>query len=116
MGDVCEVLGDLAGQWRTIATNLRLREASMNTIEKNNSNDVMRCLQLAMGDWLKLNFNHERNGLPSWRTLAKAVRKLDGRLFERIVREHPAGMCILLVTGVKRGEGYYISCVSLLLL
>ncbi len=101
MGDVCEVLEDLAGQWRTIATNLRLNNGSMNTIETNHSKDVMRCLQLAIEDWLRLNFNYERNGLPSWRTLAKAVRKLDGRLFERIVREHPAGMSISLVTGVK---------------
>ncbi len=79
----------------------------MNTIETNHSKDVMLCLQLAIEDWLKLKFNHERNGRPSWRTLAKAVRKLDGGLFEKIVCEHPAGMCILLVTGVKRGEGYY---------
>ena len=70
----------------------------MNTIEKNNSNDVMRCLQLAMGDWLKLNFNHKRYGRPSWRTLAKAVRKLDGRLLENIVREHPAGMSIIITS------------------
>ncbi len=80
----------MAGQWRTIATSLRLRNGSMDIIEAQNKDDVTRCLQLATADWLKRNFNYERSGLPSWRTLAKAVRKLDGRLFDKIVREHPS--------------------------
>ena len=91
LGELCEVLSNLAGQWRTIANNLRLRDGSMNTIESDNSRSVTRCLQLAIRDWLKLNYNYERNGRPSWRMLAKAVRPLDGGLFEKIVREHPAG-------------------------
>ena len=91
LGGVCEVLEDLAGQWCTIATNLRLREGSMNTIETNNCRDVTWCLQLDIREWMKLNFNYERNGWPSWRTLAKAVCKLDGIVFDRIVREPPAG-------------------------
>ena len=85
------MLSSLAGQWRTIATNLRLKNDFMKTIESNHPKDVMICLQLAIEDWLTLNYNCERNGRPSWRTLAKAVRPLDGGLFERIVREHPAG-------------------------
>ncbi len=63
----------------------------MNTIETNNCRDVTRCLQLDIREWMKLNFNYERNGWPSWRTLAKAVRKLDGIVFDSIVREPPAG-------------------------
>ena len=94
MGDICDLLEDLAGQWRTIATSLRLRDSSMNIIEVQNRDDVTRCLQLAIADWLKLKFNHERSGPPSWRMLAKAVRKLDGRLFDKIIREHPAGIGI----------------------
>ena len=86
------MLEELAGQWRTIATNLRLRNGSMHTIETNNNKDVMRCLQLAIKDWLSLNYDHEKNGRPSWRMLAKAVRIFDRRRFDRIVREHPAGI------------------------
>ena len=63
----------------------------MNTIESNHPKDAMRCLQLAIEDWLKLNYNYGKNGHPSWRMLAKAVRPLDGGLFKKIVFEHPAG-------------------------
>ena len=94
------MLEELAGQWRTIATNLRLKNGSMNTIESNHPKDAMRCLQLATRDWLKLNY--ESNGRPSWRMLAKAVHKLDGRLFDRIVREHPADTYVI---NISQGEG-----------
>ncbi len=90
LGDLCEVLENLAAKWRTIATNLRLRDNAMEIIEGNNSRDVARCLQLALRDWLKLNYNYERNGLPSWRMLAKAIQNLDAGLFNRIIAEHPA--------------------------
>ena len=83
------MLSSLAGQWRTIATNLQLKNGSMNTIESNHPKDAMRCLQLAIKDWLELNY--ESNGRPSWRMLAKAVHPLDGELFKQIVCEHPAG-------------------------
>ncbi len=79
-----EVLADFdAGRWRTLATSLRLKNSSMNTIEKNHNNDVMRCLQLALTDWLNLNYNYEKksNGRPSWKKLAKAMRTLNGNIF-----------------------------------
>ncbi len=77
------------GRWRTLATNLRLKDSSMNTIKADNSNDVVWCLQLALTDWLKLNYNYERNGKPSWKKLAKAMRPLDGNIFEKIFSKFP---------------------------
>ncbi len=53
----------------------------------------MRCLQLALTDWLKLNYNY---GKPSWKKLAKAMRPLDGNIFEKIVSKFP-------------GKNYYYS-------
>ena len=90
LGDVVEVLSGLASRWRTIATNLRLRKDSLNAIELEHSKDVTRCLQRAIEEWLKRNYNYKRNGVPSWRMLAKAVRHLDGTIgiFKKIVNEH----------------------------
>ena len=49
IADIMDVLEDFdTGRWRTLATNLRLRTASMDTIEINNKDDVVRCLQLAL--------------------------------------------------------------------
>ena len=78
------------GRWRTLATNLRLRIPSMDTIGKNNSSDAVRCLQLALTDWLKLNYNYEKHGKPSWKKLAKAMKPLNGNIFENIVSKYPA--------------------------
>ena len=60
----------------------------MDNIEAEHSKDVTRCLQRAIGEWLKRNYNYKKNGVPSWRMLAKAVRHLDGTIFEKIVSEH----------------------------
>ncbi len=93
LGDIMEMLRGLdMKRWRTIATRLRLRSTSMDTIETNNSKDVERCLELAITDWLKLNYHYERNGKPSWRKLAKAVYLFDRTIFNKIVKEHPAGI------------------------
>ncbi len=90
IADIMEMLADFdTGRWRTLATNLRLKDSSMNTIKADNSNDVVRCLQLALTDWLKLNYNYEKNGKPSWKKLAKAMRPLDGNIFEKIFSKFP---------------------------
>ncbi len=74
IADISEILADFdTRRWRTLATNLRLKDSSMNTIEKNNKDDVVRCLQLALTDWLKLNYKYEKHDRPSWKKLAKAI-------------------------------------------
>ena len=88
LADVIEVLSGLAPRWRDLTINLRLKNDSMNIIESDCSQNVTRCLRRAIEDWLKLNYNYEKNGVPSWRMLAKAVHNLDGSVFEKIVSEH----------------------------
>ncbi len=93
-----EVLADFdTGRWRTLATNLRLRIPSLDTIETNNRSDVVRCLQLALTDWLRLNYNYEKHGKPSWKKLAKAMRTVNGNIFEKIVTEYPGNNYSMLV-------------------
>ncbi len=93
IADIMEVLADFdTRRWRALATNLRLKNSSMNIIEKNHENDVVRCLQLALVDWFNLNYNYERNGKPSWMKLAKAMKPLDRNIFEKIVTEYPGNI------------------------
>ncbi len=90
LGDIMEMLrGFDMKRWRTIATRLQLISTSMDTI---NSKDVERCLELAITDWLKLKYNYARFSKPSWKRLAVAVYPLDRTIFEKIVKEHLAGM------------------------
>ncbi len=86
IADIMEMLTDFeTKKWRTLATRLRLRDPSMNTIETNNEKDVVRCLRLALTDWLKLNYNYRKHGRPSWKKLAEAIMPLDGNIFEKII-------------------------------
>ncbi len=87
MADILDYLNSIPTQWIDIATTLRLRNSDIEAIGKENE-DCRACLRIAMKKWLKLNYNWEKNGKPSWRMLAKAVRQLDGGLFNRIAKDH----------------------------
>ncbi len=88
LADVLDALSDLVAQWRRIATKLRLRESVVSTIEVDNKR-AEDCLHFAMTKWLKLKYNTKKNGLPSWRMLAKAVYSIDRSVFNKIARDHP---------------------------
>ncbi len=95
LGDIMEMLRGLdMKRWRTIATRIRLRSTAMDTIETYYSKDVERCLEVAITEWLNMNYDDIRrfNGRPSWRRLADVVYPLDRTIFEKIVKKHPAGM------------------------
>ena len=78
----------LASEWRRLSTKLRLRETILDAIERNNPGNVGACLHKALGEWLRLNYNYQRHGEPSWRRLAEAVSSLDKGLSIRIATMH----------------------------
>ncbi len=87
LADVLDALSDLVAEWRTIATKLLLREGAMNTIDVDNRR-AESCLRCAITEWLKLNYDYKKNGLPSWRMLAKAVQSIDRSVFNKIAMDH----------------------------
>ena len=78
----------LSFKWKLLATKLRINDDFLGVIENNHSSDVQTCLREALREWLKLNYNYQRHGRPSWRGLAKAVKTLDNGLSERIAKSH----------------------------
>ena len=88
LGDVLDAVEALASKWRRLSTKLRLKESTLDVIECNNPGDVDGCLHKALGEWLKLNYDHQRHGRPSWRRLAEAVSSLDYALSEKIATTH----------------------------
>ena len=84
MGDVLDAVETLSPQWRFLSTKLRIRETSLDLIEHNHPGDAKTCLYKALGEWLRLNYDHQRHGRPSWRRLAEAVKTLDYTLFEKL--------------------------------
>ena len=85
-----DAVESLASKWRRLCTKLRLKESILDVIEHNNPGDVDDCLHRALGEWLKLNYDHQKHGRPSWRRLAEAVSSLDYALSEKIAMMHTA--------------------------
>ena len=91
IGDIFDEVEKLSPKWKLLTTKLRLRNHVVENIQENCS-DVMSRLDEALKEWLKLNYNHQKYGRPSWRRLAEAVRSLDYGLFEEIARNHAGEM------------------------
>lgn len=87
---VLEYLNEVVGYWETISQKLHVK---VNRIEelKNSRQSATICLREAVIDWLRLNYNHQRFGKPSWKKVAESVVKVNTKLFLRIASEHTKG-------------------------
>ncbi len=83
------MLSGIAVKWRTITRKLRLQNDNMDIIEDKCRGNVRKCLELAITEWLNLDYNWKKNGMPSWKKLAEVVRGVNGALYLKIVKEHP---------------------------
>ena len=80
----------LSAKWEVLATKLRIQQHAVEAIKKNNPGDVDVCLNIMLRQWLKLNYDYQKYGRPSWRIIAKSVQRMDPGLFEEIAKDHPA--------------------------
>jgi hypothetical protein len=97
--DVCRSVSDLSAPWRELARHLGLDANRIDTIARENPLSMDECLSQVLIYWLRCNCNPKRNGYPSWRTLAKAVKPLNGRLFNDIKKAHPSKKNLALSPG-----------------
>ena len=87
--DVLEAVKSLANEWKILLTRLHIKLDTLQTIHSNNPKDIISCLHIGLSKWLKMNYNYQRHGRPSWRMLAEAVSTIDNRLAEKIAKDHP---------------------------
>ena len=57
-------------------------------IKKDNPNDNGGSWNDALMQWILRDYNTEKHGLPSWRTLLKTISTVDQPLFEKLAKEH----------------------------
>ena len=81
----------LAGQWGRLGSFLGLDPSSIAIIRENNPRDQTSCFSEAISQWIKQNYNTARYGMPSWRTLLRAVAMVDKLLFQKLAIKH--GTC-----------------------
>ena len=58
--DYGEVFNSLSAQWRQLFTKLHLKGSALDRIQQNHPRDSAMCLNMAMMEWLKLNYNYHR--------------------------------------------------------
>ena len=81
----------LSANWEVLATKLRIQQHTVEAIKENHRGNVYVCLIKMLEQWLKLNYDYQKYGRPSWRVIAKSVQRMDPGLFEEIARDHPTG-------------------------
>lgn len=95
---VCEVLRPLASKWEKIAQSLGIVANKIEEIKQTNINDASQCLDKAINYWIQQNCNTDKHGLPSWRTLCKAISNVEGmrRIVKDLVTDHRGIVTIML--------------------
>ena len=75
MIDECRLL---AAEWEELSSYLGLSSSSINNIKKHrHRHPIVGCLNDALNHWINKNYDTQKFGLPSWRSLLKAVANLN---------------------------------------
>ena len=74
----------LSASWHDLSIYLGLAVDDLERIMKDHCTDSKTCLKKALHEWINQNYSTARYGLPSWRTLLKAVAEMDRYLFKKL--------------------------------
>ena len=78
----------LTAKWEQLSAFLGLPSSLINTIRASHPSDLSCCWNEALSQWIQQNYNTEKFGKPSWKTLLGAIAHVDRRLFEKLASEH----------------------------
>ena len=76
----------LSAKWEQLSIYLGLSFEVTDNIK--GSGDNYHCWSEALKYWIRQNYNTQKFGVPSWRSLLKAVAKVDKLTFKNLVAEH----------------------------
>ena len=112
--------GSLAAKWKQLSGCLGLPKKLIDSIKQENPNDNSGCWSEVLDQWIKQNYSTEKFGLPSWRSLLRAVAIVDRRLCKELASKHQ-GMIVLSYTHpipeiyrnyIKYERFFYVECNS----
>ena len=93
--DICDILDELTdvlAECYKIGTRLGLKQSDLNVI-KEGKHDLATAMERVIDYWLRQNYNVKKYGLPSWKSLVKAVQHRGGgnnaALARKIAERHP---------------------------
>ena len=74
----------LAANWEQLSGYIGLSFDLIDNIIGDHPSNNSGCWNEALKQWIKQNYETEKFGKPSWRTLLKAVSLVDKRLFKNL--------------------------------
>ena len=80
--------GLLAANWERLSGYLGLSFEILDDIKKCHPNNNSDCWNEALKQWIKQNYKTEMFGEPSWRTLLRAIAKVDKLRFKKLAERH----------------------------
>ena len=97
--DVRDAVGrDLDGVWRDFGSALGISPSAIKGVAVAHPGDPGQCLFDILHKWVQKDYNYQKFGPPSWRTLVKAVGSSVGgqnpAQAEKIARTHPFGSTV----------------------
>ena len=112
--DVIIACSSLVPKWKQLSGFIGLSHKTIHAINGNNPGDKEGAWNDALMQWILQDYNTEKHGLPSWRTLLKTIGRVDQPLFEKLAKEHQAkGRGVLVYTRVSSTYDHQCSIKSL---
>ena len=88
----------LSAKWERLSGYLGLPISLIDSIKENSPSDVDYCWSESLKHWIRQNYKTKIFGLPSWRTLLKAVARVDKHLFKKLADTHQGITISLIMT------------------
>ena len=85
---VIEECSSLAAKWEQVSGFLGLPHSRIASIRGDHPNDNTGCWNDALLFWITQKYNTAKFGKPSWKTLLKAISKVDKLEFKGLAAEH----------------------------
>ena len=99
--NIRQAVSSIEGKWEDFGGNLGLKQSTIETISAN-FRRAERCFTEVITQWLRWNYDYEKEGKPSWKNLVKAVHPINDKLANSIAQEHQGtafySMCKMYVT------------------
>ena len=78
----------LAANWEQLSAYLGLPFKVIDGIRGSHPSNISGCWNDSLKQWITQNYNTGKFGEPSWRTLLRAVTKVDKLQFKKIAAKH----------------------------
>ena len=83
----------LAIEWEQLSAYLGISFKLIDGIKRDNANKNSACWNELIKQWIMQNYDTEKFGELSWKTLLKAVAKVDKLQFKKLAAEHQGNIC-----------------------